>query len=328
MPFHKLMAGLAGVLVALAVAMAVTGPAAALETVTVQLKWTHAFQFAGYYAAQEKGYYRDAGLDVRLVEARPGLDVVAEVVDGRADFGIGGSGLLLDHHAGTPVVALAAVFQHSPLVLVARGDHFAQSLDGLAGKKVMIEPHADELFAFLRARGLPPERLRLVEHSLDAADLIANRVDAMSAYLTVEPFFLNQAGVSHRIYSPRADGIDFYGDVLFTSAARIAGKPEQVAAFREASLRGWRYAMAHPNEIIDLILDRHAPQLSRAFLRFEAAAMKDLVAPPGAAIGALDAARWRHIADIYARLGLLPKDAPVDGFLYVPPPAKPWWRVW
>lgn len=310
----------------LAVTAAGVGPGAgaarALEVVTLQLKWTHAFQFAGYYAAQEQGYYREAGLDVRFREARPGLDVVEEVVAGRADFGVGTSSLLLARHAGRPVVALAAVFQHSPLVLVARGDAFAQSLGDLAGKRVMIEPQSDELIAMMRANGLDPASLVRVEHSLGPRDMIEGRIDAMSAYSTVEPFYLDHAGVAHRIYSPRAAGIDFYGDTLFTSEARIARHPGQVAAFRAASLRGWAYAMANPGRVIDLILARHAPHLARAFLRYEAAAMADLVDTDAVPPGTMEESRWRHIATTYAGLGLLPAEVSLEGFLYAPPPPE------
>ena len=93
--------------------------ALALEKVTLQLKWIHAFQFAGYYAAKEKGYYRDAGIDVQIHEAAPGTDVLDTVISGKAQFGTGTSSLLLARNAGKPVVALAVIFQHSPLVLVA-----------------------------------------------------------------------------------------------------------------------------------------------------------------------------------------------------------------
>ncbi|MGE6110837.1 ABC transporter substrate-binding protein, partial [Aeromonas salmonicida] len=95
---------------------------AAQDPIVLQLKWHHQFQFAGYYAAIAQGYYRDAGLDVRLREAGPGTDVVDEVVSGRAHYGVGSSDLLLDRQRGQPVVVLATPFQHSPLVLLARAE--------------------------------------------------------------------------------------------------------------------------------------------------------------------------------------------------------------
>ena len=74
--------------------------AGARENVTLQLKWHHAFQFAGYYAAKEKGFYDDAGLDVELLEAGPGIDPIEPVLEGRAQYGVSNSSLLLARHAG------------------------------------------------------------------------------------------------------------------------------------------------------------------------------------------------------------------------------------
>lgn len=93
-----------------------------LKTVTLQLKWLHQFQFAGYYAAIEKGYYADAGLHVILKEGRPGLNYSDEVVSGRADYAIDMPIILLERNMGKPVVALAAIFQHSAEALIARKD--------------------------------------------------------------------------------------------------------------------------------------------------------------------------------------------------------------
>ena len=84
----------------------------ALDTVTLQLKWSHAFQFAGYYAAKEKGYYRDAGLDVDIQEASPGDDPLKIVLGGKAQYGVGNSSLLLVRNAGQPVVVLATILRH------------------------------------------------------------------------------------------------------------------------------------------------------------------------------------------------------------------------
>ena len=90
----------------------------ALEKVTLQLNWSHAYQFAGYYAAKEMGYYQSAGLDVDIKPLQAGQDVVTEVVSGRANYGTGTSGLLLARQEGAPVVVIAAIFQHSPYVII------------------------------------------------------------------------------------------------------------------------------------------------------------------------------------------------------------------
>jgi diguanylate cyclase (GGDEF)-like protein len=309
-----LMAVLAGLL-------APAGTAWALEQVALQLKWTHAFQFAGYYAALEKGYYREAGLDVRLFEATPGVDPLEAVLNGRAQYGVGTSSLLLARKSGKPVVVLATIFQHSPLVLVARQDDASKGTQGIhdiVGKRVMIEPQSDELIAYLKQEGIAPDRLDQVPHSFRPEDLIEGRVDAISAYVSNELYYLDQANFAYQVYTPRTGGIDFYGDNLFTTEQELKAHPERARAFREASLRGWQYAMQHPEEIADLIIARYSRQHPRDFYLFEARRMAPLLRTDLIEVGYMNRGRWRHIADTYADLGLLPRDHGLDGFLYEP----------
>jgi len=288
----------------------------ALEPVTLQLKWTHAFQFAGYYAAIDKGFYKEAGLDVRLLEAAPGVDPVQVVLSNRAQFGVGTSSLLLSRHAGAPVVALAVIFQHSPQVLVARKTQLVQSVHDLRGKRIMFEPQSDELRAYLRQEGLGDTTWQALAHSFNPQDLIDGKVDAMTAYVTSELYDLDRAGLAYQVYSPRAAGIDFYGDNLFTTEQQIRDHPQRVAAFRAASLKGWQYAMARPEEIIDLILARYSKQHPRDFYVSEAQQMAQLMQLTLVEVGYMNPGRWQHIAQTYASLGLLPADVSLDGFLY------------
>ena len=294
-------------------------PVWASGTVRLQLKWTHAFQFAGYYAALAQGYYREAGLDVRLLEAGPGIDPLESVLSGQAEYGVGTSSLLLARRAGQPVVVLAVIFQHSPLVLLVRPSGAIQgtaTIHDIVGKRVMIEPQSDELIAYLKQEGITLDRLVQLPHSHDHRDLIEGRVDAMSAYVTYEPYFLDRAGIQYNTYTPRSGGIDFYGDNLFTTEQELKAHPERVRAFREASLRGWQYAMEHPAEIVDLILAQYSSDHPREFHLFEAERMASLLRADLVDLGYMSPGRWRHIADTYAELGLLPLDVPLAGFLY------------
>ncbi len=298
---------------------------ARLERVALQLKWKHQFQFAGYYAAVSQGYYREAGLEVEMVEAQPGLDPVDAVLEGRAEFGVGTSELVLLRAKGAPVVVLAVVFQHSPLILIARGTEPGTTLQSLQNQPMMIEPQSAELFAYFRNEGMNPDTLKIVPHTFNLEDLIAGRVAAMSGYGTDEPFVLQNAGVPHSLFSPRSGGIDFYGDNLFTTEAQIRDHPARVKAFRAASLRGWEYALAHPGEIVELILREHGLRKSREHLAFEAARTSRLIHPEAPQVGHMDPGRWRHIADTYAEFGLVPKDFPVETMLYEADPRPgPW----
>ncbi len=293
-------------------------PAAAMagEPVTLQLKWKHGFQFAGYYAAAAQGYYEEAGLDVNIVELQQNINTVSQVVNGHANFGIGSSSLLVARAEGKPVVALAAIFQHSPLVLVSRND--LRTPKDLIGKKIMIEPLADELLAYLTQSGVPPEQLTLVPHNFNVQSLISGDVDAMSVYMSDEIDALNKAQFNYQIHSPVSAGIGFYADVLFTSANEIRNHPDRVAKFRAASLRGWQYAMNHPEEMIDLILARYATGSQREHLAFEANVLKSLIRPDLIEIGHMNPGRWQGIASLYAKSGAIPENFSLDGFMYEP----------
>ncbi len=290
------------------------------DKVRLQLKWQHQFQFAGYYAAQEQGYYRNAGLEVEILPARPGEDPVGQVVQGKAEFGVGSTELLLSREQGAPVVVLAAIFQHSPLALMNLKHHGVQSIHDLAGQKVMIEPGSAELHAYLKNEGIASDKFTLSPHSFGVQELLSGAVEAISVYVTDEPFALEAAGQEYLLYSPRAVGIDFYGDNLFTTEELVRKKPELVKKFREASLKGWEYAMQHQEELARLIYNRYSKRHTLEHLRFEARQMAPLLQTELVEVGHMNPGRWRNIAEVYAGMGMLKRSFDLKGFLYDPKP--------
>lgn len=306
-------------------------PVSQAAPVTLQLKWKHQFQFAGYYAAKEKGFYRAAGLDVNLREAQAGEDPNEAVLAGRAEFGVGSSELVLLRAQGKPVVVLAAIFQHSPLILFARRDRGIGNVQDLVGKRVMLLPQEAEIFAYLRDESVRPSDLKIVPSTFNPADLIEGRVDAMSGYSTDEPFALQKAGVDFVQFLPRSSGVDFYGDCLFTTERQIREHPERVRAFREASLQGWNYALEHQEEMVDLILAKYGSSRSREQLLFEARETHRLIQHEQVGIGRMLPGRWQHIAETYARCGMAAPGASLSGFIYAevpPPPPDLRWFYW
>ena len=297
-------------------------PLRAEETVVLQLKWINQFQFAGYYAALEKGYYRDAGLDVII---KPNgyngsfVSPVDAVVRGDAQYGISNSGLVLDYLNGKPVVAVAATLQHSAVAWIVLEKSGFKNIHDLAKQRLMtVFPLSEslELLEPFRAEGISPRKLHLVQTGFDLEPLIKGEVAAYDGYVTNEPYLLEQQGIPYRIIDPRNYGIDFYGDVLFTSQTEAKQHPARVAAFKKASMQGWQYAMAHPEEIIDLILKKYAPQKSREHLRFEAKAMQNLMQPDIIEIGHMNPGRWKYIAEIMTEHNRLVDDSILKDFLF------------
>lgn len=292
------------------------------EPIHLQLRWHHQFQFAGYYAALEKGYYKAAGLDVIIHEGTPEKKPLQEVLQGHAQYGEANSELLLERLRGAPLVALAAIYQHSPSVLIARKDAGIFSPDDLVGKKIMLlDKTVDADFvAMFNNEGIDISRLHVIPSSYEIRDLIDGKVDAFNSYLSNEPYFLKQQGVEFTVLNPRNYGIDFYSDILFTTENELKHHPERVKAFRQASLEGWYYAMDHPQEIIDLLLNKYKVNKSRDHLEFEADAIRSLIIPDVIDLGHMNPWRWRHMAETFVKAGMVENDKLLQDFSYDPDP--------
>ena len=292
--------------------------ALALEKATLQLKWLHHFQFAGYYMALEKGFYRDAGLDVTIREGGPAAEVENDVVSGRADFGVGTSALLLNLAQGQDVVVLGQIFQHSPAIFLTPRETGIRSIMDMRGRRFMYSNQHGDMRALLKRHGLDEDRIVKVPHHGDPHDLINGKADVMLAYSFNEPYVMEQAGIPYLTFSPLAFGIDFYGDNFFTTRRLLKARPEFVRAFREATLKGWRYALEHREEAVDLIHARYVPRMDRELLLFEAEQMDPLIQPVLVELGYQNLARWHRISETFAELGMLPAGFDPSPIMYAP----------
>lgn len=295
--------------------------ASSLREVRVQLKWVHQFQFAGYYVAIEKGYYRDAGLDVTLIEYSPGVTPVDQLMGGRVDFAVGDAGALIYRSAGAPLIALAAIFQHSPSILTVLKESGISELSDLRNKRAMLSGGYmnAELMSMLKSVGLTPNEFRLIPSDPDLNALIDGRTDAYNAYLTNEPYYLEKKGISYLNFVPRDYGVDFYGDILLTTERVIESNPQMVRKFVEATLKGWDYAARYPGEVVNLIFNKYNSQnKTREHLMFEAEEAIKLILPHVVPVGYMNEARWRHIGDIFREQGLMTQEVDLASFIYHP----------
>lgn len=310
-------------------AMLMASPARSETEFSLQLRWSHQFQFAGYYMALEKGYYEEAGLNVELIEGGAKVsEPVTKMLDSDVDFAIGNSGVLIERMNGEPVVALAAIAQTSAIVWIVRADSDIHSPLDLAGKRLMLmpPPESAELLAMLLQEGIKLDELDLVPTTADLDDLIEGRVDAYDGYSTNEPWYLENAGVDYRLLKPRDYGVNFYNDVLVTRESLLEEQPAETAAFLDASLKGWRHALSNTEETVEVIHEKYAPDKSLEHLRFEARELKKLTMPELVTLGHMNPARWEAIGDSYISLDMAEGPVDLDGFLYTnPPPADHTW---
>ena len=278
-----------------------------LEKVTLQLQWKHQFEFAGFYAAKEKGFYKDAGLDVHFVEFDKSKNIVDEVLSKNANYGLSYSSIIAEYFKGTPVVLLANFFKQSPLVLVAQPD--IKSPADLKGKKVMgVSNNIDTitLATMLDQFNIKKNDIISIPASFKLDDFINKKVDAMSLFTTNELFYLNQKGIKYTLFDPVAYGINYYDMNLFSSKKEFTAHPQRAKRFRDASIKGWEYALAHQNEIIDLILKKYNSQhKSRKALEFEAKQIEYIMMPKVHKIGSIDIHRIKLITDSFIQAGFI-----------------------
>lgn len=298
---------------------------APLEPVRLQLQWKHQFQFAGFYAAKEKGFYAEAGLDVEFIEIETGLDPVEQVVSGQAEFAVGYSSVILDYLEGQPIVLLANFLKHSPVAIVAQPQ--IKIVRDLAGKRVMgIADSIDSitLRMMFDRFGLSTDAITSVAPTYSVKAFVDGEVDAMVVFTSNEIYDLEQAGKSYRLFDPTLFGSEYYDVNLITSRAQLSKHPTRVKRFREASIRGWKYALANQSEIIALILERYNTQRkTEQSLRFEAEQISRAVMAEVDEVGSFDLQRLKMIGADLVQLGMLPRTTAADfeGLVYREPSA-------
>lgn len=299
----------------------------ALDRVTLQLRWDHQFQFAGYYVAQWKGYYLEEGIDVEIRSAVSDKGIKSatqEVAAGNADFGIGAADILIANDKGAGLMVVAPILQTSAAAMYALEPTPMTRLADLMELRVARRENDlidVELQAMLRAEGYKPSALKSYQHGSSLNHLINGDVDVVPGYRISVPFEAMFAGVKVRALYPATYGIDFYGDSLFVSRDLVSKDPKLVERFKRASLKGWQYALSHPDEISRLIaerLPRTAPLEGNfaAFNRFQSEALQDLTLFKHVPLGQLNPQRWRQMHAQLKRLGLIEGEFKQRAFVF------------
>ncbi|HFU74158.1 MAG TPA: response regulator [Helicobacteraceae bacterium] len=290
------------------------------KPVNLQLKWNHQFQFAGFYMAKELGYYDDVGLDVAIHDGFK-KDPYSAIESGKAQYAIASSSLVVESLKGHPFSAVAVIYQNSPMVWLTRRDSNINKPSDFIGKTVMYNAHNIdnlELMAIFTQEGVDTSKINFIPSSYSPQDLIEKKCDAYSAFRSNEPYALHKAGVAYHEIFPITYGLDFYGDILFTHSHYAKEHPQEVKAFRDASLKGWEYAFNHIQESAKLIQSKYAPQKSLEHLIFEANELKKQSLYPFVPLGHMNMGRFKHIANTFKKAHVVDDATLPEAFLFDP----------
>jgi len=291
-----------------------------LEPVTLQLKWLHQFQFAGYYAAKIKGFYKEEGLDVEIKQRDIYQNNIQQVIDGEAEYGVSDSILMLYQARNEPVVIVSPIFQHSPQVLITLTSSGIDSPYKLEDKKIAFyleDIDGFPLLAMFENLGIKPNYERMVNKA-DPESLIRGENDAYSGYVSNEPYVIRKAGVDVNVIRPINYGIDFYGDMLFTNANEVKNHPERVERFKKASLKGWQYALNHKNEMAQYIQKELNSDKTLEHLLYEANVIEEMMSVNSVPIGTLDIGRLQFMEDLFRKHGLIKNRLKLEDGIFSP----------
>lgn len=299
------------------------------KNISLVLPWKHQFQFAGYYMAKELGLYKKHGLNVDIREYDLQRENSKEVATHQAEFGIEHSTLILDKLNNFPnIVLLNAIHQSSPLVLLTKKQAGIQKITDIINKKVMMgddQEHLATINAMLYTENIYTSNFDTIQTSFHPQELIDNKADYMVAFLSNEPYALEQKQFEYKVFNPADYGYDFYSDILFTSQEMIKHSKKDVDNFREASLEGWQYAYENIDETIELILKKYNTQnKTKEALLYEAKTLQKLAFRKGVVFGDINKNRIQEITTSYRFLKLVENpNATIefDEFVYLQKPS-------
>lgn len=186
-----------------------------LQKVSVQLDWKFQFQHAGFIMAKEKGFYKEAGLNVTLLEYKDGMNIGNEVLGKKVDFGISNNSLMFENKLLKPLVLLATYLQRSPLVFVTQPD--IKSPLQLNGKKIMATNHEYKnstltlLMEHFFIKGV------YIPHTYSIKEFKEKKIDAMSAFISNELYELDKEHIPYNIIDPYQYGFITNAINLFCS---------------------------------------------------------------------------------------------------------------
>ncbi len=310
-------------LAALALAFSFTAPAMAapakpLTRIVFVTDWKAQAEHGGFYEALALGYYKQRGLDVRIREGGPSVNVPQLLAGGAADFGIGSNSFVAFNllKAGVPVKAVMAVFQKDPTILMThpRGD--VKRLADLKGKPIMIsDTSVNTMWPWLKAKyGFDDGQIR--KYTFNLAPFLVDPNAVQEGYLTSEPYTVqSQAHFAPQVFLLADNGYAGYANLVLVPQRWIDTKRAAVRAFYDATRDGWREYLNGDARPANALIKKDNPEMSDALIAQAIAKMKSYgIVMSGDAktfgIGAMTPPRWRDFFNASVAEGLYPKTLP------------------
>jgi NitT/TauT family transport system substrate-binding protein len=293
-----------------------TGTAAAqqrLDKVSFGTNWVAEAEHGGHYQALVDGTYRKYGLDVRIVPGGPNVNNRILLPVGKLDFFMSANTLQSFDavEQNIPTLAVAAMFQKEPQVLLAHPDQGIERFEDLKKLTLFISQEGlASYFQWLKADfGFSEAQVK--PYTSNPQPFLVDKRSAMQGYVTSEPFVIEkQAGFKPKVFLLADQGFTSYSTVIETRRDLVAKRPDLVQRFVDASIIGWMNYLYGDNRAANALIKRHNPEMTDALLAYSIAAMKEygIVDSGDAAtlgVGAMTDARMRDFFDKMVRAGVV-----------------------
>ncbi len=245
---------------------AAAGPAQAADHVTLQLKWVAQAQFAGYYVADAKGFYKAAGLDVTIKPGGPDINPAQVMAGGGADVDVDWMpSALAAREKGLPLVNIAQVFQKSGMELTCRNDSGVKTPADFKGKTLGVWFSGNE-YPFLAwmsklnyATTGGPDGVTVLKQGFNVDPLLQKQAACISTMTYNEYWQLIEAGMKPEdltVFKYENEGVATLEDGLYATESELKDPAavDRLARFVKASMQGWQYALTHQDEAVKIVL--------------------------------------------------------------------------
>ena len=244
------------------IAPTAAAPKATIDA-SLRLSWIKNTEFAGVFAAVEKGYYKDEGIALTVNASAQNLPEVQAVAGKTDTIGLsGGASLFLARAQGVPVKAFGATFQKGPGCFLWKDGSGIKGIADFKGKKIGHQQTARaSTEAMLTINNLKVEDVTLVPVGFDVQPLLTGQVDVLTGLVTNQVLALEGAGEKIG-YAPYADlGFGFYWNTPFALEETLASKKDLLVAWLRATARGWEYALNNADEVAKFVVDKYGEGL-------------------------------------------------------------------
>ncbi len=285
-------------------------PTGELTKVSLRLPWIVNAQFAGYYVALEKGFFRQQGIDITIQPGGIDKNPITLVAAGTDTFGLHDTGsLLLARVQGIPVVAVATFYQKHPGGVMALQSSGIRSVKDFVGKSVGFQEGGPWMLtkAMMKANGVDPASVKPVAVQYDISPLLQKKVDLFTVFATNEPILAQQQGSPVIVFLPADLGVPTASDALFTTETYLKEHPDVVRKMVQAMRQGWEYALTHKEEAID-ILAKYGEQIDKKLELLKLQAEEPFIITADTkthGIGYMTAQRWDEMYRVLQTEGAL-----------------------